>query len=194
VLVGGADLPAYLTALRRGGDACLDLVGEIEDLSWRLQREMGIRRYHGPVLAGAGLGGLLAYAALAQAPAATLTGAVGVDLMRFVPDAAYGTMDFLFAEILLSAKAEGYRWFGLGMAPLSGLPDHRLAPPWSRLGRFMFRHGAHFYNFQGLRAYKEKFGPMWTPVYLLCPPRTLPRVLPEVTALIAGGWGGILRR
>lgn len=119
---------------------------------------------------------------------------VSVDLMRFGPDAPYGTMDFLFAELMLWAKAEGYRWFGLGMAPLSGLPDHRLAPLWSRLGRFMFRHGAHFYNFQGLRAYKDKFGPVWTPVYLVCPPRALPRVLPEVTALIAGGWGAMLRR
>jgi phosphatidylglycerol lysyltransferase len=119
---------------------------------------------------------------------------VSVDLMRFAPNAPYGTMDFLFTELMLWAKAEGYRWLGLGMAPLSGLPDHQLAPLWSRLGRFMFRHGAQFYNFQGLRAYKEKFGPVWTPVYLLCPPRTLTRVLPEVTTLVAGGWGGVLRQ
>jgi Phosphatidylglycerol lysyltransferase, C-terminal len=49
-------------------------------------------------------------------------------------------------ETMLWAKAQGYRWFELGMAPLAGLPDHRLAPLWSKLGRFIYRHGASFYN------------------------------------------------
>jgi phosphatidylglycerol lysyltransferase len=59
----------------------------------------------------------------------------------------------------------------------------------------VFRHGEHFYNFQGLRAYKEKFGPEWQPRYLACPGGlALPRILANVGGLIAGGLTGVVRR
>ena len=78
-------------------------------------------------------------------------------------------MDYLFVELMLWGEAEGYRWFNLGMAPLAGLEDRALAPLWNRLGALLFRHGEHFYNFQGLRQYKEKFDPVWEPRYLASP-------------------------
>ncbi len=53
---------------------------------------------------------------------------LSVDLMRFDHGAPKGAMDFLFVELMLWAKARGYGWFNLGMAPLSGLGAHRLAP------------------------------------------------------------------
>ena len=55
-------------------------------------------------------------------------------------------MEYLFLQLMLWGKKEGYQWFSLGMAPLSGLKDHELAPLWNRLGAFVFRHGEHFYN------------------------------------------------
>jgi phosphatidylglycerol lysyltransferase len=114
---------------------------------------------------------------------------VSVDLMRFGRDAPRGTMDFLFVELMLWAKAQGYRWFDLGMAPLSGLGTHRLAPAWHRLGNFVFRHGEHFYNFEGLRQYKAKFNPVWEPRYLVSPGGlVVPRVLTDISVLIAGGF------
>ena len=52
---------------------------------------------------------------------------------------------------------------------------------WHRLGTTLFRSGEHFYNFQGLRAYKQKFDPEWKPRYLACPGGlALPGVLLEV--------------
>ena len=83
----------------------------------------------------------------------------------------------------------------LGMAPLSGLEDRTLTPLWNRLGAFVFRHGEHFYNFQGLRQYKEKFAPEWTPRYLASPGGlALPRILANVATLISGGLKGVLTK
>lgn len=121
-------------------------------------------------------------------------GTVSLDLIRFLPEAPHGTMDFLLTATMLWAKAAGYQWCDLGMAPLSGLPEHRLAPLWSRLGRLAVRHGAQFYNFDGLRKFKEKFEPVWQPAYLLCSPWAVARCLADCAALIAGGWRGIVAK
>ncbi|HTY17082.1 MAG TPA: AcvB/VirJ family lysyl-phosphatidylglycerol hydrolase [Myxococcota bacterium] len=82
--VVGVDLAEYERGLRESDDGCHYLLSEIEDLSQRLQREMRVSRYHSPILAGIGAGGTLAYAALAQSPAATVAGAVSVDPAKAV--------------------------------------------------------------------------------------------------------------
>ncbi len=120
---------------------------------------------------------------------------LSADLMRYRSDAMKGVMEFLFVQLLLRGRDQGYQHFSLGMAPLSGLDTRPLAPLWNRLGTAVFRHGEHFYNFQGLRSYKEKFGPEWEPRYLACPGGlALPRILANVGALISGGLGGLVRR
>ncbi len=119
-----------------------------------------------------------------------------VDLMRYeAKDAPRGIMDYLFIQLFLWGKEQGYQWFDFGVAPLSGLEDRTLAPLWSRLGAFLFRHGEHFYNFQGLRAYKEKFNPVWEPKYLISQGGfALPRILTDLAALISGSFKGMLKK
>jgi phosphatidylglycerol lysyltransferase len=113
---------------------------------------------------------------------------IAVDLMRFGADAPRGAMDFLFVELMLWGRAQGYRWLNLGMAPLAGLERHPLAPAWHRVGNFVFRYGEHFYNFDGLRRYKAKFNPVWESKYLASPGGlALPRVLLDISVLISGG-------
>jgi phosphatidylglycerol lysyltransferase len=120
---------------------------------------------------------------------------LSVDLMRHLPGAPPGTMDFLFASLMLWAAAEGYTRFDLGMAPLSGFEARALAPSWHRVARALSALGEHFYNFNGLRQYKEKFRPVWEPRYLAAPGGLhLPRVLANVTSLVAGGVVGIVSR
>jgi phosphatidylglycerol lysyltransferase len=118
-----------------------------------------------------------------------------IDLMRYRTEAPRGVMDFLFAELMLWARDQGYRWFSLGMAPLSGFEHHRLAPLWNRLGALLFRHGEHFYNFRGLREFKEKFDPEWEPRYLAAPGGlATPLVLTHIASLVSGGVSGVVTR
>jgi phosphatidylglycerol lysyltransferase len=120
---------------------------------------------------------------------------LSIDLMRHLPGAPGGVMQYLFSELMLWGKAQGYEHCSLGMAPLSGLDPRQLAPLWSKVGAFLYRHGEHFYNFQGLREYKEKFGPVWQPRYLASPGGlALPRLLANVASLINGGLRGVVSK
>ena len=108
-----------------------------------------------------------------------------IDLMRHLSDAPQGVMDFLFVELFLWAKAEGFQWFNLGMAPLSGLATHPLAPVWHKIGAQIALRGSRFYGFAGLRAFKAKFDPVWTPRYLAAPPTALAAAMLDATRLIS---------
>lgn len=120
---------------------------------------------------------------------------ISVDLMRYSSDAPTGVMEYLFIQLLLWGKEQGYRRFNLGMAPLSGLQNRTLAPLWNRAGALLYRHGEHFYNFRGLRQYKDKFDPLWEPRYLASPGGlALPRVVANTAALISGGLKGVVSR
>jgi len=118
-----------------------------------------------------------------------------VDLMRHLPDGPGGIMDYLFIELMQWSKQQGYRWFNLGMAPLSGLENRRQAPLWNRFGALVFGRGERFYNFRGLHRYKDKFDPEWEPRYMAVPGGiALPVILTNVASLISGGLTGVVRR
>ncbi len=120
---------------------------------------------------------------------------LSVDLMRFDAAAPPGTMEYLFAELMLWGHDRGYQWFDLGMAPLAGLENRALAPLWNRMGALLFRHGENFYNFQGLREYKQKFDPVWEPRYLASPGGlVLPRIVTNLATLISGGMRGLVAK
>lgn len=133
---------------------------------------------------------ILAFANLLTAPASRQA---GVDLMRHLHEAPAGTMDFLFVSLIEWAKAQGYAQFNLGMAPLSGLENRRLAPVFARLGALVFAEAGAFYSFGGLHAYKAKFGPVWRPLYMAGRPGVaMPLALLDVALLTGGGWRGLL--
>ena len=114
---------------------------------------------------------------------------LSVDLMRYHRDAPRSVMEALFVHLLTWGKEQGYRRFALGMAPLSGFEESPVGSLWNRLGAFLYEHGDAIYNFQGLRAYKDKFNPNWEPHYLAYPGGLgLPRIMADVSALVAGGY------
>jgi len=112
---------------------------------------------------------------------------ISIDLMRHTETQVHGLMDFLIVEIMLWGKAQGYRAFNLGMAPLSGLETRRLGPLWHKLGARIYRMGEQFYGFRGLRRYKEKFSPRWRPKYLACSGGfAMARAMVDIIALVSG--------
>jgi phosphatidylglycerol lysyltransferase len=119
-----------------------------------------------------------------------------VDLMRYDPERApTDCMEYLFLKLILWGQEQGYTRFGLGMAPLAGLESGPLSPLWAKVGAAVYRYGEHFYNFQGLRAFKDKFDPVWEARYLASPGGTaLPRVLAGISTLVSGSLRGALSR
>jgi phosphatidylglycerol lysyltransferase len=114
---------------------------------------------------------------------------LSIDLMRYYPDAPKGTMDFLFVELIQYAQAQGYQYFSLGMAPLGGVGNTRYARRGEKVARLAFEYGNRFYNYKGLRSFKEKFHPEWRSAYLAYPIlKPLPMLLMDSAALIAGGY------
>jgi len=118
---------------------------------------------------------------------------LSVDLMRYLPDSPNGLMDYLFIKLMLWGRDQGYEWFNLGMAPLAGLQNRSFAPLWNRFGALVFGGGETFYNFRGLHQYKDKFDPRWEARYMAVPGgMALPRILADLTTLIAGGLRGVI--
>ena len=107
-----------------------------------------------------------------------------IDLMRHRPSEVRGMMDFMFVELIQWAREQGYTWFNLGVAPLTGFADHPLAPLWHKIGAQVALRGGRFYGFTGLRAFKAKFDPVWTPRYLAAPPNGLAAAMLDATRLI----------
>ena len=94
-------------------------------------------------------------------------GETNFDLMRKTADAPNGTMDFLFVKMLEHFKNQGFHRCNLGMVPMSGIEKAENAQEaaiklaYERIGQF-----AHY---RSLRAFKEKFEPEWTMMYLAYP-------------------------
>jgi phosphatidylglycerol lysyltransferase len=114
---------------------------------------------------------------------------VSTDLMRHHSDAPKSVMEALFTHLMIWSRAKGYRWFVMGMAPMSGFESSPIAPLWARAGRLLYEHGTPLYNFQGLRAFKDKFDPVWESRYLVYPGGlALLRIAADVSALVSGGY------
>jgi phosphatidylglycerol lysyltransferase len=189
-MVSRTDVHAILPELRAVSDAWLAAKNTAEkrfslgffDERYVAHFDVGVVRHDGAVVAFANLwrGG---------------SNELSVDLMRYNDAAPKGVVDYMLIECMLWGRAQGFRWFNLGMAPLSGLEEHALAPTWHKLGRMVQRYGETFYNFEGLRKFKQKFDPVWRPRYLAAPDGlAMAGALLDVTALISGGVRKALRK
>lgn len=112
---------------------------------------------------------------------------LSVDLMRYGSNAPDRTMEYLFVKLMLWGKENGYSRFSLGMAPLSGLEKRQFAPLWHKVGSLIFANGDYIYNYKGLRDFKEKFNPVWSPKYVALPTGLKKSLaLKDIATLISG--------
>jgi phosphatidylglycerol lysyltransferase len=177
-----AEVPAHIDELRAVSDAWLDSRKGAEkgfslgrfDAAYLAEFDHAIMCHEGRIVAFANLWqGADRYE-------------ISIDLMRHLPGQTPVLMDAMMTETILAAQSMGYHWFNLGGAPLSGLRNHPLASVWTRIGTMVYRRGDEFYSFEGLRNFKDKFGPVWSAVYMTCPGGlSIPRALIDVALLIS---------
>lgn len=91
---------------------------------------------------------------------------LSIDLMRYDPKSPQSIMEYLFLRLIAYARDSGYTTFSLGLAPLAGLEVRPLSSAWDKVASVIYQLGGDIYNFEGLRAYKEKFHPQWQPRYV----------------------------
>ena len=188
---GGPDVEALLPELRAVSDVWLEQRAAREKrFSLGAFDEDYVRRF--PVVVARIDGRVVAFATLWTSGARH---EVKVDLMRRLPDAPRTVMSHLFVSAMQWSAENGYASFSLGMAPLSGLNTDGTGSFWDRIGHFLWTHGEHFYNFQGLRQFKERFDPVWQTRYVASSGGpALPVMMLDVAVLVAGGLKGIVSR
>jgi type IV secretory pathway VirJ component len=89
-VVIGVDVTHYLGSLHESaasGKSCQLIAGDFENLSHRVQKQLGKAEYHVPVLVGYSSGATVVYATLVQSPPGTFAGALS---LGFCPDQDFG--------------------------------------------------------------------------------------------------------
>lgn len=122
-VVIGVDVRRYLASLARAaqrrGAHCQMIAADLERLSHQVQKEIGMRAYHVPVLVGYSSGATVVYAALVQSPPGTFAGALS---LGFCPD-----QDFAGAAL---CRGAGLRYSPNRQHELVLEPDSALEQPW----------------------------------------------------------------
>ncbi|QIG81037.1 bifunctional lysylphosphatidylglycerol flippase/synthetase MprF [Stakelama tenebrarum] len=190
-VVEGADLMGLLPQLREVSDQWLAAKKQREK-QFSLGRFDADYLLGGPVAVAERAGEVLAFVNLWTLPGRE---EVSFDLMRHRDKVPYGTMDALIVHLAQWAQEAGYRHLALGVAPLSGIENRRLAPLWARIAGLLFQHGERLYGYAGLRKWKEKFGPEWQGRYFAAPrgPR-LTIALADTALLVSAPSGDRLSR
>jgi phosphatidylglycerol lysyltransferase len=90
-----------------------------------------------------------------------------IDLMRYQYNAETGVMDFLILKLLQHLADQGWKEFGFGLVPLSGLKDDPSRSFEGRVLARLARLNVGNFSFDGLKRYKNKFHPRWESRYLV---------------------------
>jgi phosphatidylglycerol lysyltransferase len=94
-------------------------------------------------------------------------GEATIDLMRHLPDAPPGIMDYLFTKLFFAKKEEGFQRFSLGMAPMAGFRENEEASAEERAVHYFMQQLNFLFSYQGLLHYKAKFATIWEPRYTI---------------------------
>ncbi|HVW68210.1 MAG TPA: AcvB/VirJ family lysyl-phosphatidylglycerol hydrolase [Steroidobacteraceae bacterium] len=122
-LVAGIDTSDLFEELEKDGGKCVFPVGDLENLSHFVQAYYHLPTYFTPILIGHSAGASLAYAAIAQAPPGTFTGALS---LSFCADLDLHKPLCKAHELQYTSRADGG---GVRLVPPSG----PLQAPWIAL-------------------------------------------------------------
>lgn len=102
---------------------------------------------------------------------------VAIDLMRRRSQTENGVMDYLLINLLDELRQRGYRTVDLGLNSLAEVGHHSTDTILEHALKLMYNNLNLLYQARGLRSFKDKFHPIWTPRYLIVPSLTnLPAV------------------
>jgi phosphatidylglycerol lysyltransferase len=109
-----------------------------------------------------------------------------VDLIRILPKAPNGTMEFLFQSLFDWAKNNEYQRFNLGMTPLTNVGLSRFSFLSERIAAQIFLHSHFIYHNQGLKRFTEKYSNMMEPKFLAYRRKSsLPFTMMQISLLIS---------
>jgi phosphatidylglycerol lysyltransferase len=95
------------------------------------------------------------------------TAEINFDLLRYTQKGLGNSNDYLLVNFLASAKEHGFARANLGLCPLSGLGNHDESHALiDNALSFVYNKGDRFYSFTGLRRFKAKYEPDWSPRYI----------------------------
>lgn len=83
------------------------------------------------------------------------------DMMRHQPGIHWGIMDYLFANLMLTLRQEGFLTFDMGVAPLAGVGEQPESTLIEKAIHQIYEHIGKIISMKGLRQYKLKFEPAW---------------------------------
>ncbi|MCL5112988.1 MAG: phosphatidylglycerol lysyltransferase domain-containing protein [Patescibacteria group bacterium] len=91
------------------------------------------------------------------------------DLMRSTKEAAGNVNDFLVLSLINELKHQGYKRLNMGLCPLVGVNDEKTSDSQliNGLLKLAYANGNHFYSFNGLYRFKNKYYPKWRSRYIL---------------------------
>lgn len=94
------------------------------------------------------------------------TSEISIDMMRHKKNVFSGIMDMMFLSIINWSKENGYKYFDLGLCPLSNLGDTMYASTKEKTANLAYKYGNKLYGFQGLRKFKNKYNPEWNSIFI----------------------------
>lgn len=93
---------------------------------------------------------------------------ITIDLMRYDRKKCDSNeMLLMFLGLIDMAKENEFKYFYLGMAPLSNVGGKKYSGTKEKAIKLVYDYGDKFYSFRGLRYFKEKFHPEWKGRYIV---------------------------
>jgi phosphatidylglycerol lysyltransferase len=93
-------------------------------------------------------------------------GEAAFDLMRHLPGTHWGTMDYLFGQMMVSLKEQGFQTFNFAVAPFVGMGNRPDATLTEKAVNQVFERLDWFLHSKGIKQYKQKFDPEWRDVFV----------------------------